>query len=332
MKTKRTLFLGACPRIGNLFQKSWICAISRFFSANSGAILLKKSKNSPKPIFPSLRFLFSDKLLAMTLLVFVLNASARRPKEPTIQQRLASLEQKFQQQTSSSNNISDFVMQIEALQQQIARLEGVIEEQNHQIKALKEKQKLWYIDTDSRLSALESGTQSTQATNDLSGSQNSHETSPDSNDNTATNNSNTNPPLNNSTNNSTNGQNLQSDYDVAFAHLRAGRYLESARGFEAFIHNHPQNELTDNAYYWLGESYYVKRQYPQALAAFQSLTSKFPASEKVADSWLKIGYCYFELDDMDKAETTLEDVIRKYPNTSIARLAKTRIRQIQRDH
>ena len=68
-KQKETLIrlimhmLGACPRIDNLLQKSWICAISRFFSANSGAILLKKSKNSPKSNFPSLRFLFLDKLL-----------------------------------------------------------------------------------------------------------------------------------------------------------------------------------------------------------------------------------------------------------------------------
>jgi len=55
--------LGACPRIENLLQKSWICAIFRFFSSNRATILLKKAKNSPKPSFPSLRFLFSDKLL-----------------------------------------------------------------------------------------------------------------------------------------------------------------------------------------------------------------------------------------------------------------------------
>ncbi len=37
---------------------------SAFSRQNSGTILLKKPKNSPKPNFPSLRFLFSDKLLA----------------------------------------------------------------------------------------------------------------------------------------------------------------------------------------------------------------------------------------------------------------------------
>jgi len=266
-------------------------------------------------------------IILLTLLIAV-TAQARRPKEPTIQQRLATLEQKYKQESGNKNNISDFVLQIESLQQQIAKLEGVIEEQNHQIKTLKEKQKLWYIDMDSRLSALESGT----GTTNFTGNTTTQETQ---NALTNTRIENTNIAVattNQNTNQTEQLPNMQNDYDVAFAHLRGGRYLESARGFEAFIQNHPQNELTDNAYYWLGESYYVKRQYPQALAAFQSLTSKFPASEKVADSWLKIGYCYFEMDDLNKAEKTLDEVILKYPNTSIARLAKNRIRQIKRDH
>ena len=69
--------LGACPRIESLLQKSWICAISRFFSSNSRAILLKKAKNRPKPNFPSSRFLFSNKLLVFLLLSISLNTSAQ---------------------------------------------------------------------------------------------------------------------------------------------------------------------------------------------------------------------------------------------------------------
>jgi TolA-binding protein len=82
----------------------------------------------------------------------------------------------------------------------------------------------------------------------------------------------------------------------------------------------------------LGESYYVKRQYPQALAAFQSLTVKFPDSSKASDSWLKIGYSYYEMDDLAKAETNLQKVVDSYPNTSIARLAKNRLLQLRRDN
>jgi len=66
--------LGACLRIENLLQKSWICAIFRFFSSNRVTILLKKAKNRPKPSFPSLRSLFSDKLLVISIVVLKLIA------------------------------------------------------------------------------------------------------------------------------------------------------------------------------------------------------------------------------------------------------------------
>ena len=249
----------------------------------------------------------------------------------SIQQRIAKLERQMKQQpTDNRSNSADLAIQIQALQQQIAELKGVLEEQIHQINSLKEKQKLLYIDIDSRLTELESSstgssTMSSPANNPESSTEQPLTVEVDENYNTA--------------NARTTGiidepklSSYQDDYDIAFAHLRAGRFGESSRSFENFIHNYPDSELTDNAYYWLGESYYVKRQYPQALAAFQSLTKKFPKSSKAPDSWLKIGYSYYEMDDLAKADENLQKVIKSYPNTSLARLAKNRLRQLQRDH
>jgi tol-pal system protein YbgF len=122
----------------------------------------------------------------------------------------------------------------------------------------------------------------------------------------------------------------QNDYDVAFSHLRAGRFNESARLFETFIQMYPEHDLIDNAYYWLGESFYVKREYPQALSAFQTLVMQFPQSRKVADSKLKIGYTYFELGDLDNANKHLGDVVKSFPNTSVSRLAQNRLNQLKR--
>ncbi|HHL31081.1 MAG TPA: tol-pal system protein YbgF, partial [Oceanospirillales bacterium] len=253
-------------------------------------------------------------LIISTLMLF-LNAEA---KDLSIQQRLAKVEKLLKQQDDNRTHVADIVIQNQTLQQQIAELKGVIEEQNHQIQSLKEKQKLLYIDVDSRLSDLEAknspSNPNPQSTGDATPAtqpatvevaENYGETS------TATAALNDEPVL----------SSAQDDYDIAFAHLRGGRFLESARAFEDFIQKYPQNELTDNAYYWLGESYYVKRQYPQALSAFQSLTEKFPDSAKAADSWLKIGYSYYEMDDFVKADENLKKVINNNPNTSIARLS-----------
>ena len=248
-------------------------------------------------------------------------------KELSIQQRLMKLEEQISSQPSGRANVADLVVQNQTLQQQIAELKGMIEEQNYQIKSLKEKQKLLYVDIDSRLAELESRSTITSQASQPDPTDEPQETAIEVeqsfNDLPVASGSNTEQPVLSSS---------EDDYDIAFAHLKAGRFLESARAFEDFIQNHPNNELTDNAYYWLGESYYVKRQYPQALAAFQSLTEKFPNSSKAPDSWLKIGYSYYEMDDLIKADENLKKVVNNYPNTSIARLAKNRLRQLQRDH
>ena len=266
------------------------------------------------------------KLLSIIVLTILLATSASA-KELSIQQRLSNLEKLMKQQPETRNSSADIVLQNQVLQQQIAELKGVIEEQNYEIKNLKDKQKLLYIDLDSRLTNIESN--------------------PKEISNQTKVNIKTQQPLvvevdENYGNADVNTQvvdtqepklsTYQDEYDIAFAHLRAGRFLVSARAFEDFVQKYPNNELTDNAYYWLGESYYVKRQYPQALSAFQTLTSDFSSSDKAPDSWLKIGYSYFEMDDLVKAEENLQKVIDSYPGTSIARLAKNRLIQLHRDN
>ncbi len=124
---------------------------------------------------------------------------------------------------------------------------------------------------------------------------------------------------------------VEQAYQAAFAQLKAGRFNESARLFEDFIQQNPSHELTDNAYYWLGESYYVTRNYPLALSAFQSLAQKFPLSSKLADSLLKIGYTYHELEDFQQAQQALNKVVDSFPNQSVARLAQNRLNLLKRE-
>ncbi|MCF6287995.1 MAG: tol-pal system protein YbgF [Proteobacteria bacterium] len=261
-------------------------------------------------------------IIIICLSAFAVTVSAK--KKASIQDRLAILEQKINKPESTSINNADIIIQNQKLQQQIAELQGVIEEQTHQIQNLKDKQKLLYVDIDSRLAELEAkpATPTTQTELQSNDTNQVASVAVDTSSQPPATTAETEPKL----------STYQDAYDIAFAHLRAGRFQESARAFEDFIQSYPANELTDDAYYWLGESYYVKRQYPQALSAFKSLANTYPNSKKAADSWLKIGYCYYEMNDLVQAEEVLNTVINNYPNTSIARLARNRLLQLQRDN
>jgi len=116
---------------------------------------------------------------------------------------------------------------------------------------------------------------------------------------------------------------------VAFKALRAGDYVQASRQFRSFIQQYPNHALTPNAYYWLGESYYVTMNYPVALESFQRLLSQFPQSDKAPDALLKVGYSQLELKQNAAAKATLSSVTTKYPGSKAASLAQERLQRIQ---
>ncbi len=121
----------------------------------------------------------------------------------------------------------------------------------------------------------------------------------------------------------------QAAYDEAFQALKELRYADAAQGFQDFLIAYPDSSLAGNAQYWLGESYYVTRNYEIALEAFQDLLRGYPDSTKRGDGLLKVGFTYYELEQFDQARSALEQVQRDYPNTPLARLADSRLRSMR---
>lgn len=119
-------------------------------------------------------------------------------------------------------------------------------------------------------------------------------------------------------------------YQGAFDLLKAAKYKDAANGFEGYLTSYPDGQLADNAYYWLGESHYIQRDFQTALNAFGTVTQNYPSSRKIADAWLKVGYCYYELGAMDEAKAALSKTIQSFPDSSAARLAQQRLDRINK--
>jgi len=103
---------------------------------------------------------------------------------------------------------------------------------------------------------------------------------------------------------------------------------ESAKQFLAFLRTYPNSALVPNAYYWLGESYYVTQNYELALEAFQTLLSQHPGSRKEADALLKLGYCQIALSQRSAGEDSLRQVTERFAGTDAAGKAESRLRTL----
>ena len=103
---------------------------------------------------------------------------------------------------------------------------------------------------------------------------------------------------------------------------------DSARMFRSFIDSYPQSTLIPNAWYWLGESYYVTQNYELAQDAFANLLRDHPGSRKEADAMLKLGYSQIALGDARGGEATLRELTARYPGTDAAAKAESRLRTL----
>ena len=118
-------------------------------------------------------------------------------------------------------------------------------------------------------------------------------------------------------------------YLATFDLLKNGKYDDAIRGFRSMLDKWPQGRYADNATYWMGEAFYVKRDYKSALTSFQAVLDKFGNSAKAPDAMLKVGLSQIELKQTDQATATLQKVIKTYPTANAANLAKQRLESLK---
>lgn len=236
---------------------------------------------------------------------------------------LADRVSRLEQQAQKDQGGVGMVNQMQQLQEQVRQQQGRIEELQHQLQQLEDKNKAQYVDLDSRIGRLEGGNAGGAAGAAPTASAAAAATAPATSSSAAVGN-----PTQAQGGNA-DPASVQAAYDVAFKALRGGDYAAASRDFRSFVQQYPNESLTPNAYYWLGESYYVTMNYPVALEAFQQLLKQFPQSEKAPDALLKVGYSQYELKKVDAAKATLTEVGAKYPGTNAANLAKERLQRIQ---
>lgn len=120
----------------------------------------------------------------------------------------------------------------------------------------------------------------------------------------------------------------QAMYDTAFNALKAGNYKGAIDGFRGFVAAYPASPLASNAQYWLGEAFYVNRDYQNAITSFQKVVSDWPDSRKAPDAMVKVGFTQSAMGRNGDARVTLEEVVRKYPGTEAASLASERLKRL----
>ncbi len=121
-------------------------------------------------------------------------------------------------------------------------------------------------------------------------------------------------------------------YERTLTRFKDGDLDGARQGFAEFLVQHPHSDLAPNARFWLGESYYGKKDYSRAIDAYDQVQLNHPASEKVPAALLKKGYAYLALKDRKKAASALKQVIDLYPRSPEANKAIDKLNQLKELH
>lgn len=214
----------------------------------------------------------------------------------------------------------DMYLQLEALQNEIQNLRGLVEEQSYEIRRMQSDQRDRYLDLDSRVSELFSY-HSGQPPVALQPSQGATAGQPPAAggisqpDNAAQSAATvvggaTIPPVINS-------QNEAELYRQALSLLLENEaFQDSVSMFQQYIDIYPEGRYFTNALYWQGAALHLLGNYPQAIAVLQRLVDEYPQDPKAPTAMLRLGTVYSEMGDRTRAVDYWQRIRQSYPDST----------------
>jgi tol-pal system protein YbgF len=118
--------------------------------------------------------------------------------------------------------------------------------------------------------------------------------------------------------------------DTAKSDYFSGSYATAVTGFEALLRTFPSSEAAAEAQFMLGLTYFQQRRYGDAVTAYNATIQKYPRSTFVPEAYYQRGKAQESLGQLDAARGSYEQLLKSYPDTSSAGLAKQAVDRLAR--
>jgi tol-pal system protein YbgF len=114
-------------------------------------------------------------------------------------------------------------------------------------------------------------------------------------------------------------------YDQAAQDLTQGRYAMALQGFREYLRRNPTSELADNAQYGIGECFFAQSQFDSAAISYARVEEGWHQGDKVPAALYKLGLSRDRMGQKDAAKKAFEDLVKRFPNSGEAQLARERL-------
>ncbi|MHB1194123.1 MAG: tol-pal system protein YbgF [Longimicrobiales bacterium] len=121
----------------------------------------------------------------------------------------------------------------------------------------------------------------------------------------------------------------ESIYNAAVTQFNRGSLATARTAFQQFLQAFPSHRLAPDAHFYLADILVQEDRIEDALDAFQEIPELFPTAPRVPDAMYRSALLQIELGRNADARATLERVVNTYPSSSVATLARDKLREIR---
>ena len=119
-------------------------------------------------------------------------------------------------------------------------------------------------------------------------------------------------------------------YQTAWADYAGGQWALAVTGFEAYIATYPRSEMTDDAAFYIGETYFLQGDFQDAVEAYEQVVRDYPNGDRVPEAAYKRGVALDRLGEPDLARESFQLVVTNYPDSRMAALAQQLLDRLSR--
>ncbi len=123
--------------------------------------------------------------------------------------------------------------------------------------------------------------------------------------------------------------NLAEAYRRGLMFYSQAKYADARTVFQQVFDAQPAGDLSDNALFWIGETYSAAGDYNNAIRYYDRVAKEYADQNKAPDALFKMGMAYERTGDLGMARRSFEECIRKYPYSTPAASAKQELKRIK---
>lgn len=120
-------------------------------------------------------------------------------------------------------------------------------------------------------------------------------------------------------------------YASALVTFRAREHGQAVLDFLDFLARYPKHPLGGNAQYWIGEAYFLQRDFRQATVEFEKVLEHGLSHPVVPDALFRVGMSQKHLRNNARAAEVWRRLLRDYPKSDAATKARGLLRSVAAD-